>query len=368
CLSVVDFVESFEDRTSLRRALLDAVSFCQNTTEVALYLSSLGQLREQANPKLIAEVLSSAKIVADHKASLASFLLTLEAIAKKRQQSCFEEFLMATRVVAEFFKSPEDFFTTTRHLCDCEGFQDWAEYFKLVKIIKDQDLDTQKNVFEAIRHSAQYFQTSNSFKGIFRTLSEIPQHSGAFAYGQLDSKKWLIEEAIKCWGTKWGTVFVLAGWIGLLPRMIWDQKIQATKIRSFDIDESANKASELLNQVEVQTDWQYKSSTQDITKMSYPTLYNVQRKDGTFCELADHPDIIINTSCEHIADIKSWFAQIPKGTKVILQSNDGFHIDEHVACFKTLAEFEKAIQLSKVEYRGEKALPEFNRFMLIGIK
>jgi hypothetical protein len=150
--------------------------------------------------------------------------------------------------------------------------------------------------------------------------------------------------------------------------MMYDQQIEVLKVRSFDVDAKANLASERINQIEVQQNWAYKSSTQDITEMQYPATYNVLRKDGSVCELCEMPEVIINTSCEHIEDINSWWKQIPNGTKVILQSNNGFHIPEHVACFNTLQDFANAMQLSRIDYQGEKDLPEFKRFMLIGVK
>lgn len=367
CLQLFELIDSSpENYKVFRKATLDSLSF-SNLNSAAKYLESIKSLNLKEMNIYSEELLDASKLLGQRK-ELSDYLMTIRHIGDQKHFESWNEFFISVKTLCETQLDLTDFLMTTRHLCDLESFQDWVDYFKLTKRIKDRDLNTQKNVLEAVRHSVQYFQTSASFKGIFRTLSEEPRHSDAFAYGQLDSKEWLIEEATKCWGKNWGTVFVLAGWIGLLPRMIWDQNIKTTKIRSFDIDESANKAAELLNQAEVQEEWRYKSSNQDITKMIYPATYNVQRKDGTLCELIDTPDIVINTSCEHIADIDSWWSQIPQGTKVILQSNDGFHIPEHVACFKSLNDFEKRMSLSKVDYKGEKALPEFNRFMLIGVK
>jgi hypothetical protein len=160
----------------------------------------------------------------------------------------------------------------------------------------------------------------------------------------------------------------LAGWIGFLPRFIFDAGVHVTGIRSFDIDPECGPAAESLNQAQVQKDWLFKSSTQDITQMRYPTNFTVRRKDGSAVEMFESPEVVINTSCEHIADISSWWDQIPKGMRVIVQSNDAFHIAEHVRCFKSLAEFEAAMNMSQVDYRGEKRLADFNRFMLIGRK
>ena len=296
------------------------------------------------------------------------FLNTTRMLSGVGDYRDWTEFFISVKTLClNTFASIQDLFTTIRFLAPTK-FPAWSSFYTACKKLNLSDKEGGA-FFEAIRHSRHYFLTQESFQGILRALAETPEFSEALAFGQLDSKKWLLEEAVKVWSPNWGdTVFVLAGWVGLLPRMIYDQQIEVLKIRSFDVDASANRASESINQVEVQQDWAYKSSTQDITKMQYPTTYKVLRKDGSACELCEMPDVVINTSCEHIADINSWWEQIPAGTKVILQSNNGFHIPEHVACFSTLQDFAKAMQLSRIDYQGEKDLPEFKRFMLIGVK
>ncbi len=337
--------------------------------------------------------------------SFEDYLMTIRHLAELADFNDWEDFFSTVKSLPEKASS-EEFFMTIRHLVGLENFKKWVplflaiksfssvpaaahneffqttrflianqtdffseSYFTLLKKIKDEEIGVQSSVFQGLRHSSEYFFSREAFEGIFRMFSEFPQYSDALAYGQLDSKKWLILEAKKVWGEHWGeTVFVLAGWIGLLPRMMYDQQIKCAKIRSFDLDAKANIASEIMNQGEVQKEWAYKASTKNITQMCYPTTYEVLRKNGSTCELIEMPDVVINTSCEHIQDIDAWWKQIPLGTKVILQSNDGFHIPEHVACFKTLVDFAQAMKLTRVDYQGEKALPEFKRFMLIGLK
>ncbi len=369
CLNVVEFFEALpDDREFFRRAALDGLTFCQSLQEVGFYISSCKELA-LLHPSVDKEqFLNVAHRVGSDTRHFFAFLLTTKLLVEKKDFQSWDQFLSATMVALQTEETMADYLTTVRHLTEKLNFTQWPDFFTMVKRLKEQSSRQESDVFSAVRHAIQYFDDAESIKGVFRILAETPQFSGAFAYGQLDSKKWLIEEAQKVWGPSWGTVFVLAGWIGVLPRMIYDKKITTTKICSFDIDESANRASEFLNQTEVQNDWSFKSSSRDITTMQYPTTYQVLRKDGSSCELVALPDVVINTSCEHIQDIKSWWWQIPFGTKVILQSNDGFHIPEHVACFKSLEDFAKTMKLSRTDYMGEKALPEFNRFMLIGVK
>jgi hypothetical protein len=410
CLNVVEFLDALpEDREIFKRASLDALTFCTTLQEVGLYLLNFKELAINHPHVDKDKFLSLACIIGKNTPELFAFLQTSKLLASKKDFQAWQDFFSAAIVTAEtqatakititaeffttirhlsnnmqftqwtdFFSASlvalennitvADFFTTVRHLADNNGFNQWTDFFKMVKRLKDRASSNEAEVFTAVRHAIQYLNTNESAKGLFRVLAEAPQYSEAFAYGQLDSKKWLLEEAQKVWGNNWGTVFVLAGWIGVLPRMIYDQNIRTTKIRSFDLDGPANQASEYLNQDEVQKDWLFKSSKQDIAKMQYPTTYNVLRKDGSECELTDVPDVVINTSCEHIQDIASWWSQIPHGTRVILQTNDGFQIPEHVACFKSLKDFAQMMSLSRTEYAGKKALPEFNRYMLIGTK
>jgi hypothetical protein len=80
------------------------------------------------------------------------------------------------------------------------------------------------------------------------------------------------------------------------------------------------------------------------------------------------PDLIVNTSCEHLADFGGWFARVPAGQLVALQSNDYYAIAEHVNCVPDLAAFRAQAPLGEVLYAGEQPRKRYRRFMLIGRK
>lgn len=308
------------------------------------------------------------RILGESQESLQNSLSVAREMSDNAKFKGWEDFGKCVAIFGLEERSLEDLLMTMRHLAAKKDFGEWEAFFGALKILAEQKDAILGDFLMAVRHAINYFHTPDSLKSIFRTMAQVPQYSEACAFGQLDSKQWLIEEAQKTFGNDWGRVFVLAGWIGFLPRFIFDAGITVTGVRSFDIDENSGPAAESLNQSFVQKDWVFKSSTQDITKLTYPSTFTVRRKDGSGCELFEMPELVINTSCEHIADISSWWDQIPKGMRVIVQSNDAFHIPEHVRCFKTLAEFEAAMNMSQVDYRGEKRLADFNRFMLIGRK
>ena len=48
------------------------------------------------------------------------------------------------------------------------------------------------------------------------------------------------------------------------------------------------------------------------------------------------PDLVINTSCEHLPDVRGWLDRLPAGMPVVLQSNDYFAEPEHTNCVASL--------------------------------
>ncbi|HET6803602.1 MAG TPA: class I SAM-dependent methyltransferase, partial [Casimicrobiaceae bacterium] len=82
----------------------------------------------------------------------------------------------------------------------------------------------------------------------------------------------------------------------------------------------------------------------------------------------DVADLVVNTSCEHLPDFPRWYARVPAGQLVVLQSNDYFACTEHVNSVRDLAAFEAQAPLSDVLFAGERKLRRYTRFMLIGRK
>jgi hypothetical protein len=404
CLVLIEFIEKMPNHSAiLRRVVLDALTVSSSLAEVSVFVKSLNTLPlEEFAPHMEAFLDSCAKlsqqdikledflmtvrhlaerqdfhewkgyfaaiaVVGDRASLLTDFLMTMRHLVPLKTFHCWDEFYTSVRIFGDNDQYMTDLLMTVRHLADLKDFNEWESFLGALKILGEQKSNISEFLM-AVRHAINYFHSSDSLKSIFKTMAMVPQYSEACAFGQLDSKQWLIQEARKVWGDDWGSVFVLAGWIGFLPRFIFDAGIKVKNVRSFDIDPDVGGAAESLNQSYVQKDWLFKSSTMDITQLTYPAHFSVKRKDGSLCELYEMPDVVINTSCEHLSDIGAWWSQIPMGTRVIVQSNDAFHIPEHVKCFKSLGEFEAAMNLSKIDYRGEKELADFNRFMLIGIK
>jgi hypothetical protein len=303
---------------------------------------------------------------------LNEFLMTLRHLAEDKGFSYWEDFFKASlSLAATSAQVLNDFAMTVRHLTiPSYRFSSWDEFFKSIIVISSK-AEMIIPFLTTVRHSLNYFNKPDTFRAMMKTLSAQPQLSAfeAYSYGQLESKKWLIDETLRARGQSWGTVFILAGWIGSLAQLIFDSAdVTVEKIRSFDLDGASCKLAEKINNSQVLEQWKFKAVHMDISQMKYPTDYFVKRHDGTLCELSDQPDLVINTSCEHIENLNQWWSKIPVGTAMILQNNNAFQIKDHINCVSSLEEFKSQLPLSKVDFAGELALADYTRYMLIGVK
>ena len=190
----------------------------------------------------------------------------------------------------------------------------------------------------------------------------------ALTWGQLKSKRWLIDELEKL-DLDLGTVFLCAGWYATLAAMMFDANLKIDKIRSFDVDESCASIAETINRQYVKQDWKFKASTLDIHELQYKDFNFIShRYDGSEVELVDSADTVINTSCEHIENFKDWYDAIPQGCLIILQTNNYFEIKDHINCSKNILEFAEQTPMSECLYQGALELPKYTRFMRIGRK
>lgn len=216
----------------------------------------------------------------------------------------------------------------------------------------------------------------NDLAKIGSVLKQHPEMNVDFmTSGQLKSKLWLIEELNKFSFFDPVTIFVMAGWYGMLPYMLfrhnWDN-FNIEKIRSFDVDPECQPIADLLNDKYI-NGWKFKASTADINRLYWDKegfcTYQTNKPDNTTQKLYDKPDIIINTSCEHIDHFQFWLGGLPKDTLLVLQSND-LEIDEHINRATSICEFEDQTNLSKVYFSGKLTLSEagYTRYMIIGEK
>jgi len=187
-----------------------------------------------------------------------------------------------------------------------------------------------------------------------RTVSRFPEAElhVAFNHRQVASKMWARDELAKRNLGPIGRIWVVGGWYGVLAAFLFDhESLDIGEIENFDIDPSVAPVAMSLNEPQV-AERRFAARTADMYALDYAG--------------SGAPDCVINTSCEHISDLPGWLGRIPRGTRVLLQSNDYFAVAEHVSAQPSLEAFERATGLSQVDFAGSLYLRKYTRFMLIG--
>lgn len=180
---------------------------------------------------------------------------------------------------------------------------------------------------------------------------------------QTASKLWLLNTLFDCHGAALGRVHVLGGWYGVLAALfIHDPRFEIERITSFDLDPTCAPIANSLNAANVERGL-FEPITADILDLQY--VSNSVRIDTLSLKL---PDILINTSCEHLDNFDDWFATLPNDTLLVLQSNDYFSEPEHVNSVPDLAAFKRQARLSTTLFEGALEFDKYTRFMLIGRK
>ena len=175
----------------------------------------------------------------------------------------------------------------------------------------------------------------------------------SFWHGQLKSKVWLCEELAKVTHATTNKIVIFGGWYGILATMLFNSKLGVRNIRSIDIDPTCKEIAENMNKQYV-IDGKFDAVTEDMANYEYT---------------AD-PQIVINTSCEHITQRQydAWLEKIPRDTWIVVQSNNFSSHREHINCSESLKDFRWKSKIGKEFYSGTLELPKYDRYMIIGRK
>jgi len=208
-------------------------------------------------------------------------------------------------------------------------------------------------VFDLLRGAAQ-FTGSDLLAALAETFAEFPDMpvDNAFNHKQVASKLWARDMLATHTNGAFDHIWVMGGWIGILPAMLFDDaRFEIKAISSFDIDPSVAPVAEKLNR-KLAGDADFAAHTADMYELDYTG--------------PNAPDLVINTSCEHIEDLPKWLSLLPTGCRVMLQSNNYTSEPTHVNCVESVDELTQQANLSDLSYAGALELPRYTRFMLIG--
>jgi hypothetical protein len=202
---------------------------------------------------------------------------------------------------------------------------------------------------------------------ISQALEKCPEYKedllDSISDGQIYSKNWIIEELKD---KPLGNIFICAGWFSTL---LVDSRLKFEKCVSIDIDPRCEKVNKILHKKYLIDSWKFQSVTENIHNIDYSRhAFNIIRNNGTLAEMVVVPNTIINTSCEHIENFEKWYGMLPSDKLLILQTNNGFDIPDHVNCVSSLEEFEKQTPMKTVIYSEKKEMPKFTRYMRMGYK
>lgn len=258
------------------------------------------------------------------------------------------------------------------------------------KILRSIDQDDFEEFIVKTRLSKldKKFPNDKIFRGIMSYLKLNLNNDAlqdAFSRSQIKSKIWLIEELSKLdtdenrslgifplKGPVMTNVMVMAGWFGQL-KSIFDKKMTYKKMRIVELDRSACEISDYIFNLSELENYKVKAVNTDINNL---TLH----KNGYEWEVENFkenskysekflPDLIINTSAEHMTD--EWYKQIrfkemESNPIVAIQSNNLFDIPEHINCVHSVDHMKKKFPMKEILFEGELQLKGYKRVMLIG--
>ena len=209
-------------------------------------------------------------------------------------------------------------------------------------------------VFDLLRGLATYAQ-SPFMHALARTVARYPwpDLANALNRNQIACKLWLRDALHATLGRDLGRIRILGGWYGVLAAMLFDDpRFDIRAIESVDIDPACAPVAALLNRAQAEAG-RFRAVTADMYGLDYAAEVG-------------GPDLVINTSCEHIPDLGAWLALLPKGARVLLQSNDYVREPEHINCVESLEAFAAQARLAELLYAGKLETRNYTRFMLIG--
>ena len=197
----------------------------------------------------------------------------------------------------------------------------------------------------------------------------------AFSKGQVTSKVWLAETLQKLVNpnTVLDNIVLIGGWYGHLSHYL-KNRVNYKKIYNIDPHEfntavgheffNAGSPDFIPSSVMIEN--------VDLTPEGFKIPTGTYDKNNNFHfnitgSVTVMPDLIINTSCEHISD--AWYNKVPYGKMVAIQTNNLFNIaPDHFNCIEKQSDMDHKYPMNKVLFQGELDITMGKRFMKIGIK
>ena len=174
---------------------------------------------------------------------------------------------------------------------------------------------------------------------------KFKDYSEAVFDTQIESKYWLAYHLHK-YVPNTKHISVLASWYGLVLVPMLYHYFGEINVDLYDVDEYTTNIVEYI--------WN-----------EYPKV-NVYTKDVVFDDIDYKGSVLINTSCEHMMDMKHITSE-HKDKIFALQSNDNANVKWlHINCAMNVDELIKQSGLTNIIYHGSRVIYEHKRTMIIG--
>jgi hypothetical protein len=267
----------------------------------------------------------------------------------------------------------EVFFGLEEYLKFCGNEEDVYLTNEIGKAFEAEDIQTALlNIY--VRIISKRNPSDKIFRGINNYLKDENNPAiiqDAMSRSQMRSKIWLVEELAKI-NTNYDNVAVMAGWFGQI-KTIYDKRLTYSKMRILELDKDACETSDYIFNITNLENYKVKAVCANINELTLHKNgyeWDVENfKDGTKYSEKFLPDLIINTSAEHMSE--EWlhqirFKQLESDPIVAIQSNNMFDGEGHINCVYSADHMKKKFPMKEVLYEGELQLKGYKRVMIIG--
>ena len=237
--------------------------------------------------------------------------------------------------------------------------------------LKEEDDYNARRVMSFLSYCVddEYIKNAAKWCISWHQLVNLDEH---FSRGQVMSKLWLIEKLNRVLekreqeGYPIKNIVQYGGWYSTVAWLIL-QNENIEQYISIDSDPMCVGVADAFNEAHYNNSWRFKAITMDVNDINLEDgtfEVNTQNRQRENVVMRIGPQLIINTSCEHMTD--DWFYNLPPDTMVCLQTNDYFSREEHINCVESIDEALEKYKFTRVYYSGELETPLYKRFMIIG--
>ena len=187
-----------------------------------------------------------------------------------------------------------------------------------------------------------------------RNNLNIHQILQSISLEQLNCKSWLIEE-LSILPYNYKNIQLYGGWYGWPLIDLLLKSLDTEYILNIDKDEEAIKICYQFRKLKGLDKNTIQCKNEDVSNLTWKH---------------HQPNLVINTSSEHMADLPILIKDKTYNPNCVfaLQSNNMFHLEEHINCVNSKKELEEKSGLNKILYSGKKVLSNgYERYMVIGL-